>query len=85
MVNVPRNCKFVAMMDKFVDTLNVTNITNGKQKRTPFQDPIHLASGFRLTVNNHKEHKQYLNVVAKRGVFTLLRQLGKECERFTDA
>ena len=49
--------KFVAIMDKFFDTLNVTNFTNGKRKRKPFQDPYRSASDFRLTVN--KYYKEY--------------------------
>ena len=36
--NVSETAKFVAMMDKFFDTLNVSNFTTGKQKRKPFQN-----------------------------------------------
>ena len=31
--------KFVAMIDKFFDILNVSNFTNGTRNRKPFQHP----------------------------------------------
>lgn len=43
--------RFVAMMDKFFDSLNVTNFTNGKVKRKPFQDPYRSAKDFKLVVS----------------------------------
>ena len=38
-------------MDKFFDTHNVSNFTEGKHKRKPFQNPHRSDSDFRLTVS----------------------------------
>ena len=42
--------KFVKMMDRFFDCLNVNNFNRGKQKRKIFQDPYRGSSDFRLKV-----------------------------------
>ena len=42
--------KFVSMMDKFFDCLNVHNCTSGKTKRKPFQAPYRSSGDFRLKV-----------------------------------
>ena len=41
--NVKETATFVAMMDMSFDALNVSNFTNGKQKRKPFQTPYQSA------------------------------------------
>ena len=43
--------RFIEMMDKFFDALNVSNFTEGKHKRKPFQNPYRSDSDFRLTVS----------------------------------
>lgn len=42
--------KFVKMIDRFFDCLNVTNLTNGMHKRKSFQDPYTKADDFHLKV-----------------------------------
>lgn len=42
--------KFTKTMDKFFDALNVSNFSNGKKKRKPFQDPYRSEKDFRLSV-----------------------------------
>ena len=44
--------KFTAYIDKFFDSLNVSNFCNGKKKRKPFQEPYRSSSDFRLTVSS---------------------------------
>jgi len=41
---VEETVKFVRMMDKFFDCLNVTNLSSGKHKKKPFQDPYRRLS-----------------------------------------
>ena len=36
---VAETVQFIKMIDKFFDTLNVTNFSSGKLKRKPFKDP----------------------------------------------
>ena len=48
---VKETVKFVTMMDKYFDALNVSNLTNGKHKRKPFQNPYQSADDFRLVVS----------------------------------
>ena len=43
--------KFTAHIDKFFDALNVTNFTNGKYNRKPFQEPYRSSNDFRLKVS----------------------------------
>ena len=43
--------KFIRMMDKFFDSLNVTNLVNGKKKIKPFQSPYTSSNDFRLQVS----------------------------------
>ena len=40
--------RFAAMVDKFFDSLNVSNFQNEKKNRKPFQDPYR---SFRLRVS----------------------------------
>ena len=42
--------KFIRMIDKFFDTLNVTNLVNGKKKRKSFQSPYTSSNDFRIKV-----------------------------------
>ena len=41
---------FTEMFDKFFDSLNVRNFTDGKRARKPFQDPYRSGNDFRLQV-----------------------------------
>ena len=43
--------KFIRMIDKFFDSLNVTNLVNGKKKIKAFQSPYTSIKDFRLQVN----------------------------------
>lgn len=43
--------KLVDHMDKFFDALNVSNFTEGKKNRKPFQTPYRSDTDFRLTVS----------------------------------
>ena len=43
--------KFIRMIDKFFDSLNVTNLVTGKKKRKVFQSPYISSNDFRLQVN----------------------------------
>ena len=43
--------KFIEYMDKFFDTLNVSNFTSGKTSRKPFQNPYRSDKDFRITVS----------------------------------
>ena len=45
---VRETVKFIEMMDKFFDCLNVTNLVTGKHKRKSFQDPYTSKDDFRL-------------------------------------
>ena len=47
---VSKTVKFVKMMDRFFDCLNVNNFHTGKQKRKVFQDPYRSGGDFRLKV-----------------------------------
>ena len=42
--------KFVQMMDRFFDCLNVNSFNKGKRRRKEFQDPYRSGSDFRLKV-----------------------------------
>lgn len=42
--------RFVCIFDKFFDSLNVSNFTNGKHKRKVFQQPYRSSNDFRLKV-----------------------------------
>ena len=44
--------RFVEMMDRFFDCLNVNNFSTSKEKIKPFQSPYTSAKDFRLTVCN---------------------------------
>ena len=44
--------KFIKMIDKFFDTLNVSNLVCEKQKRKSFQSPYISNKDFRLKVNS---------------------------------
>ena len=44
--------KFIRMIDKFFDTLNVSNLVCGKHKRKSFQSPYISSKDFRLKVNS---------------------------------
>ena len=43
--------KFVHMMDKFFDCMNVTSLEASKMRRKPFQQPYRSGSDFRLKVH----------------------------------
>ena len=44
--------KFIRMIDKFFDTLNVSNLVCRKHKRKSFQSPYISSKDFRLKVNS---------------------------------
>ena len=44
--------RFTSFLDKFFDSLNVSNFCNGKKQRKPFQDPYRSSSDFRLNVSS---------------------------------
>ena len=48
---VEETAQFVLMMDKFLDSLNVSNFTHGIHSRKPFQLPYRSGSDHRLKVN----------------------------------
>jgi len=48
---VKETVKFVRMIDKFFDCLNVNSFTHGKRKRKPFQDPYRSKDDFRIKVH----------------------------------
>ena len=52
-VEVTETVRFVSMMDRFFDCLNINNFTSGKTKRKPFQDPFRSDKDFRLKVRVH--------------------------------
>ena len=43
--------KFIEMVDKFFDCLNVSSFSKGKLKRKPFLQPYRKSNDFRLKVN----------------------------------
>lgn len=47
---VKGTAKFVEMLDKYFDCLNVSNFTNGTVKRKPFQHPYRYVDDHRLKV-----------------------------------
>ena len=55
--------KFVALMDKFFDTLNVSNFTNGTQNHKPFQHPYHHGDDARLTVSLYNTLSKYIYAI----------------------
>ena len=44
--------RFTSFLDKFFDSLNVSNFCNGKKRRKPFQNPYRSSTDFRLKVNS---------------------------------
>lgn len=42
--------RFIEMMDRFFDCMNVNNFVSGKHKRKPFQYPYRSASDLRIKV-----------------------------------
>ena len=47
---VEETVKFIRMIDKFFDSLNVTNLVTGKKKRKSFQSPYISSDDFRVKV-----------------------------------
>ena len=48
---VEETVKFVRMIDKFFDCLNVNSFTQGKHNRKPFQEPYRSKDDFRIKVH----------------------------------
>ena len=48
--DVVETVRFISMMDKFFDCLNVNNFSTGIKKKKPFQQPYRSPNDFRLTV-----------------------------------
>ena len=46
---VSETVKFISMMDKFFDCLNVDNYSSGCKERKPFKQPYRSSNDFRLT------------------------------------
>jgi len=51
--HLEETAKFVAIFDKFFDSLNVGNFTNGKYKRKVFQQPYRSGTDFRIKVRTY--------------------------------
>ena len=49
--NVKETAKFIEMIDKFFDCVNVTNLNCGRKKRKRFQKPYEKTDDFRLKVH----------------------------------
>ena len=47
---VEETAKFIGMVDKFFDCLNVTHINTGRKKKKSFQSPYRKLDDFRLKV-----------------------------------
>ena len=47
---VKETARLLDLFDKFFDCLNVSNFTDGKQKRKPFKQPYRSLHDFRLKV-----------------------------------
>ena len=47
---VEETAKFIGMIDKFFDCLNVTDMNSGRKKRKSFQSPYRKVDDFRLKV-----------------------------------
>ena len=48
--DVVETVRFITMMDKFFDCLNVNNFSMGNKNKKPFKQPYRSADDFRLTV-----------------------------------
>ena len=57
--------KFVALIDKFFDILNVSNFTNGNRNRKPFQHPYRHGDDARLTVSLYNTLSKYMPLCTK--------------------
>ena len=57
--------KFVALIDKFFDILNVSNFTNGTRNRKPFQHPYRHGDDARLTVSLYNTLSKYMPLCTK--------------------
>ena len=55
--------KFVALMDKFFDILNVSNFTNGTRNHKPFQHPYRHGDDVRLTVSLYNTLSKYIYAI----------------------
>ena len=60
---VSETARFVSMVDRFFDCLNVNNFTTGKFKRKVYQDPYRSAQDFRLKVKVHVWMYIYMHIV----------------------
>jgi len=47
---------FIEKVDKFFDCLNVSNFTQGKHTRKPYQEPYRDSNDFRIKVKGHCKH-----------------------------
>ena len=48
---------FTGIFDRFFDSLNVCNFTDGKHQRKPFKDPYRSGTDFRLKVQGNSYNK----------------------------
>ena len=59
---VYETARFVSMVDRFFDSLNVNTFTYGKFKRKAFQDPYRSEQDFRLKVKVYVWMYMYMYV-----------------------
>jgi len=85
---VTETVRFIRMVDKFFDCLNVTNFGSGIRKKKSFQEPYRRrpegdgTDDFRLKVKMHNCKKLvvlifFLLTVAERGVSTVSTSMGE--------
>ena len=76
---VEETVKFVRMIDKFFDCLNVNSFTEGKHNRKPFQEPYRSKDDFRIKIHmllyDITHFKINVFSVAKGGVSAILTRL----------
>ena len=62
---VEETAKFVNLMDKFFDCMNVHNFSHGVQARKPFQMPYRSGKDKRLQVCVHTQYSVMSRVVTR--------------------
>lgn len=61
---VSETAKFILMFDRFFDTLNVNNFSDGKESRKVFQNPFRSNNDFRIKVNSFNSGAMYVDQMA---------------------
>ena len=62
-VEAEATAKFVRIVDRFFDCMNVATYTEGKLQRNPFKQPYRSPSDFRLKVNIQSHACKLLNII----------------------